>query len=50
MNYDLSHLTQPDHQRVMTPIQDDEALFLYALCRVTQARLVVEFGGGEGYY
>ncbi len=49
MNYDLSHLTQPDDQKVIGPIQDDEALLLFALCRSICARHVVEFGGLEGY-
>jgi hypothetical protein len=31
--YDLSHLTQAEDQRVIGPIQDDEALFVYALVR-----------------
>lgn len=49
MNYDLSHLTQPDDQAVMGPIQDDEALLLYSICRVCCYSRVIEFGGLEGY-
>ena len=31
VNYDLTHLTQPENQNVSGPIQDDEALFLYSI-------------------
>ena len=48
MNYDLSHLTA-DTQDVWGPIQDDEALLLFALCRVMCIRRVVEFGALRGY-
>ncbi len=48
MNYDLSHLTATT-QDVWGPIQDDEALLLYALCRVMCIRRVVEFGSLAGY-
>ena len=47
--YSLSHLTQPDDQRVHGPIQDDEALFLFALIRVTRLKRIVEIGAAEGY-
>jgi hypothetical protein len=47
--YDLSHLTQPSHQDVSGPIQDDEALFLFALIRVMRIRRVLEIGGLSGY-
>ena len=49
MTYDLSHLTQNPDQAVMGPIQDDEALLLYAICRVCQMTRVIEFGGLHGY-
>lgn len=49
MKYDLSHLTQEPDQKVMGPIQDDEALLLYALCRVMLIRNVVEVGVQTGY-
>lgn len=48
MNYDLSHLTQ-DTRRVYGPIQDDEALLLFALVRCLGAENVVEVGGQDGY-
>ena len=47
--YDLSHLTQPDHEQVGGPIQDDEALFLFALVRGMRLRRVLEIGGLDGY-
>ena len=47
--YDLTHLTQPDHQLVAGPVQDDEALFLYALIRCMRLRRILEVGGLEGY-
>lgn len=48
MNYDLSHLTQ-DTRRVYGPIQDDEALLLYAIVRCLGAKTVLEAGGQTGY-
>ncbi len=47
--YDLAHLVQPPHQRVAGPVQDDEALLLYALVRVMRVRRVLEVGGLNGY-
>ena len=47
--YDFSHLTQPSNQDVFGPIQDDEALFLFALIRVMCIRRVLEIGGLSGY-
>lgn len=47
--YKLDHLTQPDSQAVVGPIQDDEALFLFALIRVMRLRRVLEIGGLDGY-
>lgn len=48
MNYDISHLTQHD-RRVYGPIQDDEALLLYAFIRCTGIKVVLEAGGQTGY-
>lgn len=48
-NYDLSHLTQEENQRVIGPIQDDEALLLYSVIRVMRLRNIVEIGGLGGY-
>lgn len=48
MIYDLSHLTQ-DSRRVYGPIQDDEALLLYALIRCAGIKVVLEAGGQTGY-
>ena len=47
--YDLSHLTQPEDQKVIGPIQDDEALFLYSLIKGSRMRRVLEIGGLSGY-
>ncbi len=47
--YDLTHLTQPDHQLVAGPVQDDEALFLYALIRCMRLRRILEVGGVDSY-
>jgi hypothetical protein len=49
VSYDLSHLSQSDRQDVCGPIQDDEALFLYALIRTMRLKNVVEIGGLNGY-
>jgi predicted O-methyltransferase YrrM len=49
MYYELSHLTQDACQAVAGPIQDDEALLLLAVCRVTCSRRILEFGGQSGY-
>lgn len=48
MNYDLSHLTQHD-RRVYGPIQDDEALLLYAFVKCAGIKVVLEAGGQTGY-
>jgi predicted O-methyltransferase YrrM len=47
--YDLSHLNQLGHQRVVGPVQDDEALLLYATVRVMRMRRILEVGGLAGY-
>ncbi len=47
--YDLSHLTGRDDQLVNGEIQDDEALFLYAIIRGMRLKRVLEVGGLNGY-
>jgi hypothetical protein len=47
--YDLSHLEQFEDQYVIGPIQDDEALLLYAIIRGMRIQYVLELGGLEGY-
>jgi len=49
VNYNLNHLTQPEHQRVLGPIQDDEALFLYSIIKSMRLDRILEIGGGSGY-
>lgn len=49
VTYNLSHLTQPESQDVGGPIQDDEALFLFAMVRSMRLRRVLEIGGLNGY-
>lgn len=46
--YSLSHLTQADDQRVGGPIQDDEALVLFALIRAMRLKRILEVGGLGG--
>lgn len=46
--YNLEHLSQ-ESQSVFGPIQDDEALFLYALIKIMKLQYVVEIGGLRGY-
>ena len=48
-NYNLNHLTQSEKQDVIGPIQDDEALLLYAIIRVMRLKNIVELGGLGGY-
>lgn len=47
--YDLSHLTQAPDQRVIGPIQDDEALLLFALIRTMRLTRALEIGGLDAY-
>lgn len=47
--YDLLHLTQPEEQRVIGPIQDDEALLLYSIVKTCRIHTIVEIGGLNGY-
>lgn len=49
VQYDLSHLTQPNNQNVWGPIQDDEALFLYSIIRASRMSRILEIGGLSGY-
>lgn len=49
VSYALDHLVQPDDQTVVGPIQDDEALLLFALARCMRIRTVLELGGLDGY-
>jgi hypothetical protein len=49
MNYNLNHLTQDETQSIPGPIQDDEALLLFALIRVTRIRRILELGTAYGY-
>jgi predicted O-methyltransferase YrrM len=47
--YELDHLDQPADQNVGGPVQDDEALLLYAAVRAMRARRILEIGGLSGY-
>jgi hypothetical protein len=47
--YNLHHLNQPEAQNLPGPIQDDEALFLFALIRVTRINRILELGSFPGY-
>lgn len=49
VTYDLSHLQQDDSQRVLGPIQDDEALFLFSVVRGMRLSRILEMGGLDGY-
>jgi hypothetical protein len=49
VNYNLKHLTQADDQSIPGSIQDDEALFFFALIRVTRINRILEFGSYPGY-
>ena len=49
MTYNLAHLTQSPEQSIPGPIQDDEALLLFALIRVTRIKRILEFGSAYGY-
>lgn len=49
VKYDLEHLTQADDEKVCGPIQDTEALFVYAMVRGMRMRRVLEIGGLSGY-
>ena len=47
--YNLKHLTQANEQSIPGSIQDDEALLLFALIRVTRIKRILEFGSFPGY-
>ncbi|MCJ2012559.1 hypothetical protein [Methylobacterium sp. J-076] len=49
VKYNLHHLNQPDEQNVVGPIQDDEALVLYATIKCMRIKNVLELGGQTGY-
>lgn len=49
MDYNLHHLNQPEEQNIPGPIQDDEALLLFALIRVTRLKRILELGSFPGY-
>jgi hypothetical protein len=50
MTYNLKHLVQPSGcDPVFGPIQDDEALLLFAVCRTIGAKRVAEIGFLCGY-
>lgn len=49
VQYNLTHLDQPDSQQVLGPIQDDEALFLYSIVKGMRLNRVLEIGGLSGY-
>lgn len=48
-HYNLHHLNQPEEQNMPGPIQDDEALLLFALIRVTRINRILELGSFPGY-
>lgn len=48
LEYDLRHLTAKS-QDVCGPIQDDEALFIFALVQAMRLRNIAEIGGQTGY-
>eukprot|EP00434_Breviolum_minutum_P018289 symbB.v1.2.016135.t1/scaffold1221.1/size130907/11 len=48
LHYDLTHL-QRDNKPRLGPVQDDEALLLYALIRAVRPRTIVEFGTSNGF-
>lgn len=47
--YNLQHLTQENNQKVLGPIQDDEALFLYSIIKSMRLSRILEIGGLSGY-
>jgi predicted O-methyltransferase YrrM len=49
VSYSLSHLTQSPDQLVGGPIQDDEALLLFAIIKTCRINKILEVGGLEGY-
>lgn len=49
VHYSIEHLTQDDSQEVLGPIQDDEALVLFALIKCMRLKHIFEIGGLSGY-
>ena len=49
MKYNLEHLTQDSTQSTPGPIQDDEALLMFSLIKVTRIKRILELGAGNGY-
>lgn len=47
--YSFSHLNQDSTQKVIGPIQDDEALMLYSVIRGNRMTRILEIGGLSGY-
>eukprot|EP00928_Gymnodinium_smaydae_P011678 TRINITY_DN14281_c0_g1_i2.p1 TRINITY_DN14281_c0_g1~~TRINITY_DN14281_c0_g1_i2.p1 ORF type:complete len:642 (+),score=108.71 TRINITY_DN14281_c0_g1_i2:57-1982(+) len=47
-HYELPHLLRDNAPR-LGPVQDDEALLLYALVRATRPKTIVEFGTANGF-
>lgn len=47
--YNLEHLTQDASEKVLGPIQDTEALFLFSVVRGMRMKRVLEIGGLSGY-
>ncbi len=45
-NYALGHLRKPD---TVSSLQNDEALFMYSLVKVTNPKVIVEFGFCKGF-
>lgn len=49
VKYNLDHLVQPHKQMVCGPIQDDEALLLYAFVKTMRMKRILEIGGLDGH-
>lgn len=48
MKYDISHLDQHG-EKVIGPIQSDEALLIYSMIRVIRPKVILEFGFSKGF-
>jgi hypothetical protein len=48
MNYDIKHLEEYG-EKVIGPVQSDEALLLFSLIRVLRPKTIVEFGYAKGH-
>jgi hypothetical protein len=42
VQYNLEHLIQSDDKQVCGPIQDDETLFIYSVCRGQTLKYILE--------